>query len=107
MKEHKPEPSQDTRPVKSSDKACYRQPMGGAEPVQLAAEAGRGQRGGAARTPKLDAKLVTVASADACPRTASGNTSPTINQLIGPKLICAQCASQSVHLRLTRTPNIT
>ena len=41
------------------------------------------------RTPKLDAKLVSVASADACPRTASGNTSPTISQLMGPKLICS------------------
>ena len=37
----------------------------------------------AARTPKLDAKLVIVATAEACPRTASGNTSPTISQLMG------------------------
>ena len=41
------------------------------------------------RTTKLVPKLVRVASAIAGPLTARGNTSPTMIQEIGPKLICS------------------
>ena len=40
-------------------------------------------------TPKLLPKFVSVASAVACPRTASGKISPTISHEMGPKLTCS------------------
>ena len=42
------------------------------------------------RTRKFDPKLVSVAMADAGPRTASGKISPTMSQLMGPNDTCAQ-----------------
>jgi len=42
--------------------------------------------------------LVTVASADAGPRTASGKISPTISQVIGPKLICAPACARGANI---------
>ncbi len=39
-------------------------------------------------TTKLEPKLVMVAMAEAGPLTANGKISPTMSQLIGPKLTC-------------------
>lgn len=54
-------------------------------------------------TRKLLPKLVRVARAVAGPRTLRGNTSPTISQLIGPKLSCmhtggCQCSQSWRHM---------
>lgn len=49
------------------------------------------------RTTKLVPKFVSVARAMAGPRTASGKTSPTMIQEMGPKLTCTACNQTSSH----------
>ena len=67
---------------------------GGEEEEEEEGEGGEGEGGGGEGeggeevTRKLDPKFVSVARAVAGPLTAKGKTSPTISQLMGPKLTC-------------------